>query len=233
MNLSELQTRVLERAGENAGAPVFYTAADATAWINAANRLFVLLTLCLENSGSLSISNTTAFYSLMGTGTFSDWLLPLRVRIAGSGGIKLRPARLKELAALDYQWSARPGAAQRYALLGLDLFAVYMQQTATLTVTYACCPATLVSGTDTPAAPEEYHPALIDGAIPLMRTREGGQEWKKTLPMWDRFLDAATSLADYVRARNKEQGYDYFPMELRRIDRSKLLMRESQKKPGN
>jgi hypothetical protein len=56
-----------------------------------------------------------------------------------------------------------------------------------------------------------------------MRAKEGGQEWQKTLPLWNRFLDGAQKLGEYVRARNKEQGYDYLPIELAKFDRSRLI----------
>lgn len=219
MILSDLQARTLDRVGEDPNSPVFYTAADATAWLNAANRLFVLLTLCLESTGSLTIAANQAFYSVMGT--FSDWLLPLRVRI--SGGAKLQPSRLADMAAANNAWSITQGPAERYALLGLDLLAIYKQQAATLSITYARCPATMANPGDSPESPAEFHPLLIDGAIPMMRAREGGQDWQKVMPMWNRFLDGAQQLGDYVRERNKEQGYDHLPVELRRFDRSKLL----------
>jgi hypothetical protein len=76
---------------------------------------------------------------------------------------------------------------------------------------------------NSPALPVEYHQSLIQGAIPLLRTKEGAQEWKKTLPLWDRYWDACRELAGQVRARNKEKGYDRFPLELARFDRSKLM----------
>jgi len=228
--LSDLQTRLLERVGENPNAPMYYQSRDAVAWLNASQRLFVLLTLCLETTGDLILNPmssviTTTFYSMLGQ--FYDWLLPLRIRVATGG--KLTPCRLADLASLDTNWVARPGPVSRYALLGFDLLAVYQQplQATTIAITYARCPDAMVNPNDAPQIPEEYHPVLIDGAIPLMRVKEGGNEWQKTMPLWDRFLDAAQKLGDYVRARNQEQGYDHLPVELRRFDRSKLLVREA------
>ena len=226
MFTSDLQTRVLERLGEDPNSPVYYTAANALSWLNAAQRLFVLLTLCLETTNTLQLAGGAAFYSMLTIAAFQDWLLPLRVRI--TGGAKLNPARLAELAALDAAWSVSPGAPTRYALLGFDLLGIYQQPPAgvamSLQITYARCPDPLLGGfNESPEIPAEFHPALADWAIPLMRAREGGQDFQKVLPLWDRGLDAATKLADYVRARNKEQGYDYMPVELRRIDRSKML----------
>lgn len=226
MQLSDMQARVLDRVGEIAGAAAgnqFFTASEATAAINAAQRLFVLLTLCLEASDTVALGAGTAFYSLLTI--VPTWLAPLRIRLSEGTGAKLKPGRLADFAALDNAWSTTQGTPCRYALLGFDFLAVYPvpNQEFNLWITYASCPAPLAMPTDTPAIPAEYHPALIDGAIPLMRVKEGGAELQKTMPYWNRFLDEAQRLGDYVRARNKEQGYDHLPFELRRFDRSKLL----------
>lgn len=222
MIVSDLQARVLARVGEDPTAAAqnqFYTATEALAALNQAQRLFVLLTLCLERTVGITLSPGVAFYSMLEW--FPDWLLPLRLRSSQ----KLRPARLSDLASLDATWSVSAGAPVKYALLGFDLLASYQQPTAGvgLTVTYARCPVALVNASDVPEIPPEYHACLIDGAIPLMRAKEGGQEWQKTLTLWDRFLDGAQKLAEYVRARNKEQGYDYIPFELSKFDRSRLI----------
>ena len=231
MTASDLQDRLLERLGDTqTGEYVqvgYYTAAEALNWLNAAQRIFVLLTLCLENTQTLELAVNQAFYGMLDQ--FSDWMLPLRVRI--DGGAKVRPARLSDLAAYDASWSASPGVPARYALLGFDLFAIYRQPLVetSLDITYARCPATLANPGDVPQIPAEYHPALIDGAIPLCRAKEGGAEFEKALPHWDTFMDAAGKLGEYVRARNQEQGYDRMPPELARYDRSKILMQKAGK----
>jgi hypothetical protein len=224
MQLSELQSRILARIGEDPTAPPslsYYGPGEVTAALNAVQRIFVLLTLCLETTGSLITTVNVPFYQLLSD--FPDLLLPLRVRLAG--GAKVKFSRLADFAALDSAWSATQGVPERYALLGFDLLALYKAPNppVTLNITYARCPAFLASSTDVPEIPPEYHPDLIKGAIPLLRAKEGGQEFEKTLPLWDEFMDAAAKLADFVRARNKEQGYDYMPAELRRIDRSRML----------
>lgn len=225
MTASDLQGRLLERLGDTASGEYvltgYYTPAEALNWLNAAQRIFVLLTLCLETTEPLLLAVNQAFYSMMGQ--FPDWLLPLRVRVAG--GARLIPSRLSDLAALDSVWSASPGVPSRYALLGFDLLAVYQQPLAamSLNLTYARCPDLMVNAGDVPEIPAEYHPVLIEGAIPLLRAKEGGSEWKKTLSSWDVFMDAAGKLGEYVRARNKEQGYDREPVQLARFDRSKML----------
>ena len=227
MIASDLQNRLLERLGDTATGEYvqtgYYTPGEALAWLNAAQRLFVLLTLCLETTGSLPLSADTAFYRLLPT--FTDWIVPLRVRI--SGGAKLKPSTLGQLASLDASWSDSAGTPDRYVVAGFDLFAIYQQPASsgtTLSLTYARCPDPLVNPSDVPEIPVEYHPALIEGAIPLCRAKEGGAEFQKVMANWNLFLDAATRMGDYVRARNKERGYDRLPVELGRFDRSKMLM---------
>lgn len=229
MIASELQSRLLERLGDNPATGGFYTPQEALAWLNAAQRIMVLLTLCLETTASISLTANVSFYRMLNL--FSDWLLPLRVRIdqgqAPNNGAKVLPARLSDLAALDSNWSVSPGPVTRYAHLGFDLLAVYRRPLAVVAiqVTYARCPAPMINPADVPQVPLPYHPVLIDGAIPLCRAKEGGGEWKKTLPQWDRFMDACQKLGAYVRARNKEQGYDRLPMEIERYDRTQLLQK--------
>lgn len=234
MILSDLQGRLLNRAGEFPDAlpgNQFYQVSEATAALNSAQRLMALLTLCLETTGdfTLPIAPATAPYYKM-LPQFPDWLLPLRIRL--STGAKLRPSRLSDFAAMDSAWSTTVAVPQRYALLGFDFLAVYPAPYLAFTaaITYARCPDLLVTGADVPEVPDEYHPDLIDGAIPLMRVKEGGGELQKTMPNWNRFLDACQKLGDYVRARNQGQGYDYTPVELRRFDRSKLLMSLKEKR---
>jgi hypothetical protein len=223
-----MQDRLLERLGDSASGEYvqvgYYTPTEALNWLNAAQRIFVLLTLCLENTQVFELAANQTFYSMLNQ--YADWMLPLRVRIAG--GAHLRPARLSDMAAYDASWSVSPGVPARYALVGFDLFAIYQQPLAltSIDITYACCPPTLVNPGDVPAIPAEYHPVLIDGAIPLCRAKEGGGEFQKVLPHWDVFMDAAGKLGEYVRARNQEQGYDRMPAELKRFDRSKLLMQK-------
>lgn len=223
MTLAQMQTVLLTRLGDDPTLPItqqHYTPAQCTAAINMLQRLFVLMTLCLETTGSpVALVAGTAYYAMLGQ--FSDWLVPLRIRDAS--GKKIKPCRLADMVALDSNWSTRQGTLSRYALVGFDLLGIYKSATTTITVTYARCPVVLAAGTDVPEIPERYHTNLIDGAIPLMRTKEGMQEWQKTLFLWDRFMDAAAECAGKVKARNMEQGYDNWPQEMKHVDRSTLL----------
>src|SRR5712691_634552 len=226
MVAADLQNRVLERLGDDPAVDqslMHYTPAEVLTALNQCQRMFVLFTLCLETTATLSLGGGLAFYYMLSK--FADWLLPLRIRNAL--GAKVRPVRLSDLAALDASWSVQSGTPVKYALLGFDLLALYKQDSSTITITYARGPNAMVNANDSPEIPIRYHPLLIDGAVPLLRVKEGAQEWQKTLFQWDRWMDAIEECADKVRARNKEQAYDYFPVELKRVDRSKVLQKAS------
>lgn len=224
MTFAELKIRTASRLGEPSDTTLqqYYTPAEIGVAINAVNRLFCLLSLCLETTGTLTLSTDGRPYYRM-LNVFADWLLPLRVRI--TGGAKVKPSRESDLGALSLSWKATSGVPERYVVTGFDLFGIYKQPTVatTLDVTYARCPAFLQNDTDVPEIDGEYHPELINGAIPLLRTKEGAQEWQKVLPLWDRYMAAAKKEADYVRARAIEQGYDRMPFELEQFDSSVYL----------
>ncbi|HTB10941.1 MAG TPA: hypothetical protein VK752_05195 [Bryobacteraceae bacterium] len=199
--------------------PVYYPYPEVLSALNRAQRMFVLLTLCLETTVTFDEDGST-FYNMRTS--YEDWLLPLRVSTLA--GVRVRPARLADLDALDSQWQANVAPTKRYAALGFDFFVCYPQQSGmALVITYAQAPPALVNPTDVPVIPEDYHPALPDFAIPWLRLKEGGQEFQKSLPYLKRFFAEADREAEYVRQRNIAARYDNLPFELRRLDRSKFL----------
>lgn len=230
MTVFELQRRTITRLGDDPDANptrMHYTPTEILARLNECQRLFVLLTLCLETTANFALTGAARYHML---DTFSDWIVPLRFRNAL--GNKVRPSRLADLAALDSDWSIQAGVPTRYAHTGFDLLSVYKQNTSTVPITYARSPIDLLStypadNSVEPEIPAEYHPTLIDGAIVLARVKEGMQEWQKVLPQWDRFLGSAAELADAVRARCREQGYDAAPVEINRYDQSRFLNRKA------
>lgn len=224
MTTAELQSRTLKRIGDdpNIADPTlsYYRPSEVLTALNQAQRFFVLMTLCLETTATMQLTGA-AFYRML---TFyADWIVPLRVR---SSTRKIRPIRLVDLAALDVSWTTQLGTPQRYAHLGFDLMAMYKRDSSLLTVTYARSPVEMTAAS-TPEIPPENHQNLIDGAIVLLRLKEGQQEWQKVLPLWDRFMQAVQECAGYIRARNIEQGYDTYPVELKRFDQSKVLRKAS------
>ncbi len=225
MNVSQMVTRTLERLDEmDAGAvsAVYYGGpGEVLAALNEAQRFFVLLTLALETTVSFPVTGATTFFSMRST--YQDWLLPLRVTLAT--GTRVRPARIDELDALDTGWQATPGIPARYAALGFDFFIVYPQyaDTTNVNITYTRSPVPMAADADEPEIPEQHHPDLVDYAVYRVRAKEGGQEFAKGLPYFNRFLDGAQAYGKYVRARNLGSGYDKEPFELELFDRSKLM----------
>lgn len=228
MNVLELQRRVLDRVGDDPDADpalMHYTPTEALAALNQAQRLFCLFTLCLETTANFALTGQTSYHLL---DTFPDWIAPLRIRNAL--GAKVRPSRLTELAALDQSWRVRTGAPIRYNLAGFDLLSVYMSNTSVVPITYARSAVPLLStypadNGQSPEIPTRAHPALIEAAVPILRIKEGMQEWKKTLGGWDRYLEVVGEVAGQVRARNRELAYDSLPPELKRMDRSRMLQK--------
>ena len=219
MTVAELQARTLARLDDSG---VYYPANEVLWAIEEGQRVFALLTLCLERTASLTLAGGTVFYRMLTQ--YTDWLLPLRVRVGGLYGGKVAPARLADLDARSLTWQAEEGTPARYAHLGFDFLALHPHPAGagtSLDVTYARCPAAM-NANSTLEIPEEYHADLIDYAIPALRAKEGGQEFQSSLKYLERFLEGAQKMGDYVRARNVAAGYDRGPFELKAFDRSKL-----------
>lgn len=228
MNVLELQRRTIERVGDDPDVDpslMHYGPSEVLAGLNQCQRLFCLFTLCLETTANFGLTGVPRYHML---NQFADWIAPLRLRNAL--GAKIRPNRLADLAALDRQWAGHAGTPTRYARTGFDLLSFYQQNSSTISITYARSAVELLSSypadnAQAPEIPARYHQALIDGAIPILRVKEGMQEWQKVLPQWNRFIEAIQELATVVRARNIEQGYDSIPIEIKRYDRSRMLQK--------
>jgi hypothetical protein len=214
MQLSDMQTLVSQRLNE-AGAPVFYPATESANALNEADRLFTLSTLALETTVSWTPAAT--FTHMLPA--FGDWIAPLR--ITNASGQKVRPCRIRDLWALDANWTLSATPITRYAAMGADLIAVYGQNATTLNVTYAKAPAGMVNPTDAPATPPEYHPIYISYAIWRLRQVEGIEVLKSVIPLLEEFLAGAAEYAAFMRARNIGSGYDTLPPEFALRDRSR------------
>lgn len=227
MTFGELKDNLLRRLGDDpslSAAQQHYTAGQAANVLNAVQRVFVFFSLCLETTATFTVPGASQpYFRLMET--FPDWILVLRIR---SAGVKLKPSRLADLAALEQSWPRSPGSMTRYAVSGMDLLSVYKQPATDTSadITYARSPVVMAVDSDTPEIPERHHPVLVDGSIALARAKEGAQEFNKCLPLWNRFMDAVGEEAVIVRARCRELGYDGEPAELARFDQSKILLQK-------
>jgi hypothetical protein len=218
MTLTEILATVQQRVDDTAatGLPatdgVYWTQAEAIKAVNEAQEQFALMTLCLESTGSISLTATTCFYTVRES--LSDFLVPLRVSVSGA---RLRPARLADLDARYRTWPALPGTPNRYAMLGLTLMAIAPQLagSGTASVIYAREPVVLSVLGDSPEIPAEYHLSLVKYAVYYLLQKRGGQYLAKAIEFWRDFLEDAAQCADLVRRRNRARQYDTEPPELR------------------
>lgn len=198
----------------NDGGGVYYPSALGA--LNEGQRLFVLLSLCLEATESFTLTANQLSYNILGT--LPDFVLPRR--IYNSAGQQMRPATIAELEALDSDWQATTGTPYRYVVRGLDWLAVYPQPAAadTLSIVYARCPVGMVLGTDVPEIRVASQYALVNFAAYVLRNPEGGQEMSKFAGYFQEFLAEAQKVGDLVRARNRGSGFETKgPFELERV----------------
>ena len=224
MTLSELQTRTLQRLDEDTGGAGYFSGSDVTSALNQGQRLFALLTLCLETQDTQSLDAAVSTYRMLTV--FPNWLLPLRVRVNGTGGAKLAYASLTEFDALNPAWQNEAGTPERYAHLGFDFLAIHPRPadgSVELDWTYARCPAWLAAPNGSPEIAAEHHPGLVDYAIPALRAKEGGQPFIDSLKYFDRFLEGAQRYAEFIRAKNRTARYDHEPFEMKAFDRSRAI----------
>jgi hypothetical protein len=218
MTLLQIQTLTLKLLEDDG---TYYPASLAA--INEGQRLFCLLTLCLEATATFNLSAELPFYHMQSQ--FKDWLVPRRFR--NSNGQRLRSNKLIELDAAAGNWQAATGTPVRYSLNGFDFLAIYPQPSEAdyLTATYARSPTTLVLPTDVPEIRENSHYALANYAAYTLRTPEGGQELAKFVGYLNDFLDEAQAVAALVKAKNLDARYEVLPFELATLDRSQLTGR--------
>ena len=228
MTTTAISALVTARLNEGASGPTFFPPSEILAAINEGQRLWCLLTLCLEKQAPLTVPANTTFLHLIPI--VPDYLSPLR--LTDSTGAKIRPVTFGELWSLDAAWPATVGPPTRYVAAGADLVAIYGRSSSSVTVglQYAAAPALLTGAPgETPSIPGEYHQELTGYGIYRMRQVEGGQEFAQTLPLLDHYLQAAQEYGDYIRARNVGAGYDSFAFGVAAYDRSSLVGRSKGK----
>lgn len=220
MTGQELTDRLLKRVGEVPASPAFFRQADALAALNEAQRLFVLMTLCLEADATVTLA--AGGFEVDAAASYADWLVCLAIRRAADGK-KVQPSTLGDLGARNPGWQAASGSPERYAVAGFSM--LYFDKTAAavaLTAKYARGPValTLVGSAE---IPEEYQPCLLDYAQVRMRLHQGAQLLAADVPLLKQFFDAATKCAAYVRERSKDLRYDAQPPEVKMPDFSRVL----------
>lgn len=199
---------------------VYWTPAEITHAINVAQRLWCLLTLCLERTVTYTLSTDgRAFYLI--SDQIDDYIVPLRITF---NGVRLRSATIHSLDLRSRTWRVTPGDPTTFVQHGFDLLAITPQPTSgtpALTLTYAAEPAALVSDNDVPDIAPDQQIHLEQFAFYFCRLKEGSQELANAVPVLNEFLDAATKYASFTRARSRAQMYDSYPFDLASFDRSR------------
>ncbi len=224
MTVAELRLQVEQRVDDPA---IYYSPDEILHAINISQRVWCLLTRCLEKQASFTLTNAVAFYDDIRL-QIPDFLLPLRVYHSGT---RLIADTLHNLNLRDSTWRARAGNPTRYAMAGWKLLAITPQPASgvhTLDFWYAAEPATLVGESDTPQIPPEQQIFLPDCAAWILRLKEGSVELQSAKKFLDRFLEAAAKHGQFVGARSQGQLYDSPPFDLASWDRSRFLIKLKQ-----
>jgi len=199
----------------------YWTPAEIDHAINVAQRLWCLLTLCLEKTVVYTLSTDgRAFYLI--SDQIDDFIVPLRV--SHTGGARLKSDTIHNLDLRSSTWRVTPGPPTRYAQYGFDLLAITPQPTvaSTLTITYAAEPVELVADADVPDIQPEQQVHLEQFAFWFARLKEGGAELQNAVANLNTFLDAATKYASFTRARSRAQLYDNIPFDVASFDRGRF-----------
>lgn len=219
LTLGQLKTRVAAMLDDSGF--VYYTENEIKHALNVAQRLFCLITLCIERTVSFSLTNAQTFYEI--DGQISDFIVPLRVSFSGA---RLKPYALHGLDMIDATWRVTAGATPlRYAQEGFNMLAIHPTPASgsnSLSIVYAAEPAELSAEGDTPEIPSEQHIFLQDAAFWLLRLKEGGQELAAAVKYLKRFLEAAEHYQLFTRARSRAQSYDRYPPDLLTFDKSRF-----------
>jgi len=218
VTVAELFAATRQRTDDSAasGSPatddVYWTLPEQYCALNEAQNMFALITLCLESTGTITLSAAKCFYGVRGY--LPGFLLPLRISV---GGAKLQPTRLVDLDARYFAWPDTPGTPAKYMQVGMNLLAIVPQPSAlsSASVIYAKEPSVLVSTGQVPEIPPEYHLALAKYASYYLLQKRGGQYLQLAVAHWKEFLVDAAHCADYVRRRNRARQYDNEPAEIR------------------
>lgn len=230
MTGATLINRVLDNVGEtNLTSPVTYSRQEALDAINEAQRIFVLLTMCLEAQDTFSTAASQLYYYV--SDQLPNFLCPLRVLTPE--GRKIRPMSLGNNEALSSTWRTVTGEPARYANLGWDLMAITPVPDAiyALSIKYARMPVRLTES-GSAEIPEEDQESLHHCGTAILRLKEGGQLLAKEMWRFESFLDTARRRAAYVRARSRDNQYDSIPAEWKMPDLSRLLKKaKSEAKP--
>lgn len=218
LTVADLRLKVQEKVDDPG---IYYTPDECLFGLNFGQRLFCLLTRCLEKQAVFTLTNGTAYYDDI-RAQITDFLLPLRVYYSGS---RLIADTIHNLDLRDSTWRARAGDPKRYAVSGWKILAVTPQPASgsnILDFWYAAEPVDLVNETDTPQIAPEQQVHLPDFAAWFLRLKEGSIELKSAKKFLDRFLMAADKHGKFVASKSGGQTYDTPPFDLQTYERGRF-----------
>jgi hypothetical protein len=198
----------------------YYTTAEVNHALNVGQRLWALLTLCIEH--------TFAFLGVSGQPFASDAPLgaiaPIQMSYLDSNEpVRVTSDTLHNFAARSTFWRTETGTPKRYAWSGWDLIAVNPTISGNFLLTVAREPFAMTPLLDSPDIAGEQQIHLVDFAIAFLRLKEGGQEMANAMEYMKRFLDAAEKYSKFSASRTQGQGYDrVMPVDLAKYDRGRL-----------
>lgn len=225
LTLSELNARTARSLDDP---NMIYWTPDEYTWaVNVSQRLFCLITRCLEREASFTLVNGQAIYDDIRL-QITDFLLPLRVNFSGT---RLTNDLFHSLDMRDSIWRNRAGNPVRYSMLGWKMLAITPQPATgsnTLDVFYAAEPPELVNAGDLAVIAPEQQIFLPDAAHWILRLKEGGTELQNAKPYLERFTTAAGKYAKFIESRSGGQTYDTPPFDTNSFEMGRFNLKLKQ-----
>lgn len=210
MTLATMRRRLLERVGEDPTTPVFWSTAEATAALNAAQTAMAFLTLTARKTATVTVTDSDAFADLLTL--LPDVIVPLVVQ---AGGIRIQPKTLLDLILLNRAWPGVAGVPTSYVMLGANVIGLHPHQASqSLTILYAYVPAAMSLDAAEPDMKAGLHDALVDYAAWRLRLKEGAGPLSEAEADLRRFFAAAQAEAALVRTEAAAGHWDTFPPEI-------------------
>lgn len=232
LSLFELRLRTRELIDDEFG--TYCTDAEVDLALNAMQRLFVLLTLCLEQTFSFTLTNGVAFQDL--SAQIGNFLVVLRV---GYMGLRVQPYTIHQLDMLSSTWRNTPGNPMKYIQAGFGQYGVLAitpqpaSGTNHLDLTCAREPVPMVLDSDIPEIPQEHQPFLPKGAAFWLQLKVGGIELQNAAQYLQEFLMDAQKYQAFKRSKSRAQLYDIKPYDLASFDMGRFDFKVDKAKARN
>lgn len=210
MNLLQLRNLVREYTGTLSTDPD-PTNAEINAALNRAQRVYCFLTLAYEEVSAFTLNPGNIDQPVFAQ--LPRFIAPLRMIYEGR---RLQKLSLQGLGALDPRWPGNVERPRFYSQVGPGLFFFSGVPAAAIALTLhhaAFAPDVTNDGTEFGINPDR-HRVLAGAATALVRLKEGGQHYPKTLDYLGEFVRAIAEDALRARIRAQQIGYDTTPPQI-------------------